>query len=145
MFVRVDRDGMIQHLKVSIHCHKNITIHRYIVIMSQDWQNVLLKVIINNLTLVVNWRLCLVSHNQITFIPFCECINRHKMQSDLTKLIKSYSIHNYVYCTQNVSIFWGLYRYTLHCDTSMHWYIIIPSLRIEDLELWLYVGPLQNF
>ena len=69
------RDEMIQHLKILMHCHKNITIHQYIEIMSHDWQNVLLKVI---LTLVVNWHLCLVSHNQITFIPFCECISHHK-------------------------------------------------------------------
>ena len=66
---------MIQHLKILMHCNKNITIHQHIAIMAHDWQNVLLKVI---LTLVVNWHLCLVSHNQITFIPFCECINHHK-------------------------------------------------------------------
>ena len=40
------RDGLIQHLKVLMHCYNNITVHRYIVIMLQRWQNVLFKVII---------------------------------------------------------------------------------------------------
>ena len=97
------RDGMIQHLKVSIHCHKNITIHRYIAIVTR-----LAECVVQGSTLAVNWHLCLVSHDQIIFMSV---LTTTKLQSDHTRLI-FYAIHNHVYTTMH----------TNNIEHKMYWY-----------------------
>ena len=49
----------------------------------------------NKFTKVVNWHQCLVSHDQITFLPFVNVSTTTKMQSDHTRLIKT--TNNYLY------------------------------------------------
>ena len=58
------RDGMIQHLKVSMYCHGTLIHYNYNITRLAER----VAQYNNNLALDVNWHLCFFSHDNITFL-----------------------------------------------------------------------------